>query len=342
MIDFLPDQSQEQAQESFISFLSREAPITRLRKPQDTSAPRDAQLWKPMADLGWLGLGVAQDQGGLGLGIADEMLLFVQAGRHLISPALLSTVMGAHLVGALGQAQLASDIIEGRAPVGLASATRPGQLGARCNGVFHCYDAAQCDWLVAWDTTGIALLPKSAFMARERVACLDETVLLEVASLHDAVPAAWVPAVQAPLQHHATILNAAMLVGLAQGARDLAVSYAKIREQFGKPIGSFQAIKHMCADMAVRCEAASAQTIFGALARHESRPDLAFQAASAKSIAVDAAIENGAAAVRVHGGMGFTAECEAHLFLKRAHILDQTGDNRRRLQDVVLRQAAPV
>jgi alkylation response protein AidB-like acyl-CoA dehydrogenase len=124
----------------------------------------------------------------------------------------------------------------------------------------------------------------------------------------------------------------------------MAVEYAKLREQFNKPIGSFQAVKHICADMAIRAEAALCQTTIAALVVAEGKPGADFQVTSAKIVATRAALENAAQNIQVHGAIGFTSEADAHLFLKRAHVMDQyAGDLRRqreRLIDLPFPEAA--
>jgi alkylation response protein AidB-like acyl-CoA dehydrogenase len=118
------------------------------------------------------------------------------------------------------------------------------------------------------------------------------------------------------------VLTAASLVGIAQRCTDLAVAHAKEREQFGRPIGSFQAVKHLLADMVVRTEVARAAVY--AAGAHLDEPDEALDrsVAVAKHVAGETAIANGKAATQVHGGMGFTWEVDVHLLLKRAWVLD--------------------
>jgi alkylation response protein AidB-like acyl-CoA dehydrogenase len=120
----------------------------------------------------------------------------------------------------------------------------------------------------------------------------------------------------------------------------MGVAYAKIREQFGQPIGGFQAIKHHCADMAARAEAAYSASVFAALSVVAGRSDATFQAASARIVAADAAIRNAATNIQVHGGIGFTAECDANLFLKRAHLLEKIGGATRGQQRLLAEQQA--
>jgi alkylation response protein AidB-like acyl-CoA dehydrogenase len=99
------------------------------------------------------------------------------------------------------------------------------------------------------------------------------------------------------------------------------VAYAGIREQFGRPIGSFQAVKHHCANMAIAARCARDQTTFAAVAIDEERPDAQLQVECAYLIAATAALENAGKNIQIHGGMGFSDEADPHLFLKRAQLL---------------------
>jgi alkylation response protein AidB-like acyl-CoA dehydrogenase len=128
-------------------------------------------------------------------------------------------------------------------------------------------------------------------------------------------------AVQARLE--GIVLTAALQLGLALRATELATAYAKEREQFGRVIGSFQAVKHLCADMLVRAEVARAAVYAAAVALDgRSDDDPARAAAVAKTMAGDAAIANGKSGIQVHGGIGFTWEVDAQRFWKRASVLD--------------------
>ena len=130
---------------------------------------------------------------------------------------------------------------------------------------------------------------------------------------------------------------AAQLVGVAEATRDQAVDYAKVREQFGQPIGAFQALKHRCADMAVQAELAYAQTFLAGLFELHAQTDSVFQGAAARVLAGEAALDNARSAIQIHGAIGFTWECDVHWLLKRAHLLRQLGGSpaafRRMLRD---------
>jgi hypothetical protein len=126
----------------------------------------------------------------------------------------------------------------------------------------------------------------------------------------------------APLRTLATLLAAAEAVGVAERTLEDSVAYAKVRQQFGRPIGSFQAVKHRSADMAVRAEVARSLTTFAAVALAEGEETAPRHVAAAKVLATDAALANAADNLQNHGGMGFTWEADAHLYLKRAWLLE--------------------
>lgn len=120
-----------------------------------------------------------------------------------------------------------------------------------------------------------------------------------------------------------------MLATTAEASRDTSVDYAKIRRQFGTAIGAFQAVKHKCSDMAVRCEAATSLTFYAALSVRDRLQSAAFDASAAKALAAEAAMEHASVCVQVHGGMGVTAQMTPHLYVKRARVLDQLFRSRR-------------
>ena len=136
---------------------------------------------------------------------------------------------------------------------------------------------------------------------------------------------------------HLQLLAASYAMGCADAARDMAAGYALIREQFERPIGWFQALKHMCSDMAVRCAVARSQLCYAACALDADDMEAAFHIASARQLADQAALENARANIQVHGGIGMTDEASPHLCLKRAHLLSFIAPARRA---VILGEAA--
>ena len=177
------------------------------------------------------------------------------------------------------------------------------------------------DELVAVDLAGIARSPEPA---------MDQTRELAWIQL-DAAPAVTVGGADEVAAHldRGAVFHSAEMLGAAEAVMNLAVEYAKVREQFGRPIGSFQAVKHRCADMLVDVEGMRSAAYHAAWALGAGGSDAAAAAATAKIWCSDAAVRVAESALQVHGGIGFTWEADVHLYLKRAQ-LDQVsfGDAR--------------
>jgi alkylation response protein AidB-like acyl-CoA dehydrogenase len=137
------------------------------------------------------------------------------------------------------------------------------------------------------------------------------------------------------------LLTAALLTGIAEGALAQSVEHVSSREQFGQPVGAFQAVRHRCADMAIRAEAARSLTRFASLSVDDGAPDLRFQVLSAVTIAREAALANASANIQNHGAMGFTAEHPAHLYVKRARVLSARFGGRPAQLDCLLAAPGP-
>jgi alkylation response protein AidB-like acyl-CoA dehydrogenase len=179
------------------------------------------------------------------------------------------------------------------------------------------------DALVVLDAAGVSEVDPSTVVGDTIEWPLDPlTPVTRVAALPAGTRTAR-PSVAAEWLAQGAVLTSAYAVGMADACTALSVAYAKEREQFGRPIGSFQAVKHLCSDMAVRVEVARAAT--HAAAVHLDYPTLGGTeraVSGAKLLAGEAAVVNGKSATQVHGGMGFTWEVDVHLYLKRAWVLD--------------------
>ncbi len=336
-MDLLPSPEQEQIVDAAVTFLKGELPVERLRDPR--ARADGAAAWTRLAELGCFALGWNREDG-FGLTLIDAALLYRELGRHLVPPAALGAALGATVATAAGERDLASAIRDGRMRVGIA--VRPsGTVGGTrlTDGPFLLIDAEDAELFLGWSESEAVLIPVSGLEPISRKDALDPGIAIAVSSVPRVSVAAAIATADLPVHRAGTVLAAAMLVGIAEATRDLSVSHAKTREQFGRPIGAFQAVKHACADMAVRCEAAAPQVWMAALSADAARPDADFQAAAAKLVATEAAVANSAAAIQVHGGMGITAECLVHFYLKRAHVLDAIGGSLRDQQARVL--AAP-
>jgi alkylation response protein AidB-like acyl-CoA dehydrogenase len=297
MIDLSLSVEQREIIDSAVAVLEEHCPVSRLR-----SVGKPADVHPLLAEWGWFGVGLPEEMGGSNLGVAEETLLYLEAGRFLLSPTVLATTLAARLV----ESPLRSALVEGREHAAMVMLV--GEESA------YCFDRGDAQVLIAIDTNEISLFPATAFSG-ERISGLDESVVTEKGRLNACQRLA------VETGHRGVLLTAAMLAGIAKASCDLAVDYAKVREQFGQPIGAFQAVKHRCADMALGAYAAEALVLTAAVAARDDVENSPFQIAAAARTAIVAARTNGASAIQVHGGMGFTAECAAHLYLKRSHLL---------------------
>jgi alkylation response protein AidB-like acyl-CoA dehydrogenase len=329
MWNLLPSDDERMIAEAVREFLAAEQPLARLRPGASAT-----DAWPAMAELGWFGMGLPEAAGGGGLGLVTEAQIQRECGRYLVSPSVLSTVLAGHVAWHADGVALDGIEAAGLPRVCMAIDAEPGRTGSERSVLVFDWNGA--DSLLFWNEDGMGLFGPEALAGAGNERCFDESISLVSGSLLLGQARHWVSAETAPLAARAQVLLAAALVGLAEHACDLAVEYAKVREQYGKPIGSFQAIKHRCADMAVRQRLAWYQTSLACLKLEAEAGDAALQVASAKLLAAEAAHENGRACVQIHGGIGFQAECDAHWFLKRARVFDQAGGDIGRQAAVVL------
>jgi alkylation response protein AidB-like acyl-CoA dehydrogenase len=283
--------------EAFARPLDELLPLDRLHKP-DSQEP-----WSALAELGLFGIASAEELGGVGLSPVEEALAATELGARLAGPQVLAAIMATHL---------ADDALRARIVAGDVRVAPAVLAGSQV----RLFDADGAEFVLLRRAGEAALLPIAAFGNRALIDGHHWTAPIEAGS----VPAdiGWAP-VEAVLR--VRLVEAAALCGVAACARDMAVAYACMREQFGHPIGGFQAIKHRCADMAMVTRAATDQVTFAAVALDQGRGDAAFQVEAALLLAIDAALANARANVQIHGGIGFSDEADPHLVVKRAHLL---------------------
>lgn len=328
-MDLLPTDEQQQIIDTIRGFLKQAAPVERLRPDHHGQIGNpDAALWPRLAELGFLGLGVSEAQGGLGLTAIEEALVYREFGRALVAVGALGITLASHLTAGVDPA-LTEAILAGQTRVGLAMPRGPVVGGAEMSGEFHLLDSDGASHIVAIVADGVALFEISAFGTVDRRLAMDSNTIIHRATLDCAAPLAWSSADNELLHARATLLLSAYAVGMAEATLAMAVDYAKVREQFGKPIGSFQAVKHKCADMAIAAEVASCQVAFASIVLAKGGRDSIYQVHAAKIVAVDAALKNSAQNIQVHGAFGFTAEADAHLYVKRSHLVDFLGGDLR-------------
>jgi len=299
--------------------LAERLPLARVRALASAEPGIDEALWREAGGLGWFGLGLPEAAGGGGYGAAEEMLLFVELGRALTPGPWLGTVLAVH---ALAGMPALAPVLAGTLCVALIDdpADTLGD-GARLTGVARgVADAGAAEGFLVVGAGAVRYLP-AAGLAVEGRPSLDPTRRLGDVRFA-GIAAAPLAADAAALRALATLLAAAEAVGVAERTLEDSVEYAGVRQQFGRPIGSFQAVKHRCADMAVRAEVARSLTTFAAVALAEGEGAAPRHIAGAKVLATDAALANAADNVQNHGGMGFAWEADAHLYLKRAWLLE--------------------
>ncbi|HEV7341676.1 MAG TPA: acyl-CoA dehydrogenase family protein [Sphingopyxis sp.] len=264
---------------------------------RDNMALEDARsrspgLWAELEAMGWTSMTAP----GMDLDHATEAVVFAELGRCIAPIGLLSTA-AAHrwfADGFVGKAALA--------------------LPAEASGDMRVLDPGGSTAVLMWQIDKLCLfvVPEDAPHAPTIDLSTDQcrrSLTVSVQSVDAAAPL------------HLQLLAAAYAVGCADAARDMAADYAKLRQQFDRPIGWFQALKHICSDMAVRAAVARSQLYYAACALDAGDADAAFHIAAAKRLADQAALDNGRANIQVHGGIGMTDEAAPHLCLKRAHLL---------------------
>jgi alkylation response protein AidB-like acyl-CoA dehydrogenase len=273
--------------------------------------------------------------------LAEEALLFREIGRGLGPGPFLATCLGARVAAGAGSAELCASILRGGTVVGLAELPVGVNLADPLTTDVDLYDAVDVDLVLAVTPAAAALFEARALRSVESVECIDPSTRTGTARLDEARAVAAVTVDSDLVFLRGVVLSAAMLSGVAEAVRDMAAEHARSRIQFGKPIGVHQAVKHSCTNMALRAEAATCQTFLAAMTVEKGLPDAAFQASSAKIVATEAALHSARDNIQLHGGMGFTWEHDAHLMLKRAHVLSQIfGDRHQHLAQLIALPAA--
>lgn len=277
---------------------------------------------KQVAELGYLGAALPEANGGFGLDICDEALIHFELGKSAADLRILATMLAARMAVADGDAPLCESLTSGERPAGFAVPVQ----GWRSNGTGpegSMFLLGEADHYLALSPDGGALIDASGLGPRENCESMDAVTPAWRTTLAPGIK--WSGGKRGNFWDVATLLIAAHLVGLARATLAMGASYAKTREQFGAPIGSFQGIAHPLADCALREEAASKQIYYASIALRDEFPDASRQVTAAWITAMDAAHRNATTNIQTHGAMGYSAETGAHLFLKRAVTLRVIG-----------------
>ena len=272
-------------------------PFTRLHASHEESD----QTWRSLDEIGIFAITAREEDGGSGLGAVEEALIAMALGRRMVSPTVLATMGAVHATPEAGA---------------------PALRGQRIAAGFHrgnriiVVENTGAQWVLVREAVGAAVYAIAGRASRLIDSRLWLAGLREYATLGEPV-ARFEPSQLLRLR----LIDAAALAGISQAALDMAVAYAGVREQFGRPIGSFQAIKHHCANMAIAASCARDQTSFAAVAVDDGREDATLQIESGFWVAGTAALENAGKNIQIHGGIGFSDEADPHLLLKRAQLL---------------------
>jgi alkylation response protein AidB-like acyl-CoA dehydrogenase len=305
-VDFELDADQVALKDAVRKQLGGQFPIDVVRALEQYGGV-DRARWRQLADAGVFNLRRPEGDGGVGLGTAEAVLVFEELGRALVPGPLVASHLAAGLIDGADS---------GETVVGFLDPGPPGQTDVVAY-------LERIDVLVVRGPTGLRTVDPREVQGGALTRPLDPLTPLHHVTAVPEGTALGGADTSARWCRDGAVLTAALQLGLASAATDAAVAYAKERVQFDKPIGSFQAVKHLLADMLVRTEMARAAVYAAGVTVDDPAvgdPDRA--AAVAKVMAGEAALANGKAAIQVHGGMGFTWEVDAHLYLKRAWVLD--------------------
>jgi alkylation response protein AidB-like acyl-CoA dehydrogenase len=364
-MDFGFSEEQEMLRKSARDFLAKENPMTYVRQMmEDDRGFRDDQ-WRKMAELGWMGLILPEEHGGAGLDFVDMVVVLEEMGRVVLPGPFFSTViLGGVALAEGGSAAQKKELLPKLATGGLRVTlaqlepnarwdadgiqleARKGGGGWRLSGTkLFVPDAHTADLLIvagrepgSKGAEGVSLFlvdAKGPGVATTLLKTMDQTrKLCEVVLKDVAVPAD--RALGAPGQgwklldrviDRGKVGLCAEMCGGAQKVLEMSVEYAKVREQFGRPIGSFQAIQHKCANMLVEVESSKSATYYAAWAVANDVAEAPLAAAMAKAYCSDAYRHTAGEGIQIHGGIGFTWEHDMHIYFKRAKSSEVTfGD----------------
>ncbi len=350
-MDFGFSEEQELLRKSAADFLGKECPMTYVRQMMEEDRGYADEQWNKMAELGWMSLIYPEEYGGAGLSIVDLVVVLEEMGKaSLPGPFFSSTCLGGlailesgsteqkqrYLPGiAAGKTKATLAFLEENArwdEKGITVKPRKGKKNYSLSGVklfvpdAHVADVIVCAARTSEGITLFAIDRQQAGVNTRLLKTMDQTRKLcevtfdKVQIGSDAVLGVagqgW-DALKRILDRSKVALCAEMCGG-AQKVLDMTVEYAKIREQFGRPIGSFQAIQHKCANMLVQVESAKSATYYAAWAVSNNTAEAPLAAAMAKAYCSDAFRQVTAEGIQVHGGIGFTWEHDMHIYFKRA------------------------
>jgi alkylation response protein AidB-like acyl-CoA dehydrogenase len=335
-MEFGLSESQKLLRDNARKFFATECPMAEVRRLMETETAFDAVLWAKLAEQGYTGCIFSEEYGGVGLGKGELILLMEEAGRALLPGPFFSTVaLAGPVIDAVASPEQKKKYLtaicagEARSTVAIfedAAGWDPTRfqvtaVNGRLSGEkWFVTDAAAADWIVVAASNGVFLVdPKGYGIEIAPMSGMDLTRKLYTLRMnHTPAEKLGDVAGLAGALDIATAALAAEMAGGMQRTLEMTVEYAKTRKQFGKPIGSFQAVQHQCADMYLETESSRSAAYYAAWALEEKAPDAAVAVSIAKMYASDASRTVGNRGIQVQGGMGFTWENDVHLYYRRA------------------------
>ncbi|HSJ17019.1 MAG TPA: acyl-CoA dehydrogenase family protein [Solirubrobacterales bacterium] len=335
-MDFGFSDEQQEIQRTAREFLTARFKREKVRELAE-SRTYDDSLWAEICELGWPGIAIDEAHGGQGLGMIELVILCEELGYACAPTPFLSNAAAGLLIDAVG-----GDAHRDEWLPGIASGEARGATAFTPDDPSVVPDAVDAAAIVLPEGDGVRVV-RGSDAEIEPVDLIDSTRAYARVSADggDSLPGDPAAGV-----NRIAVAVAAELTGVAQRAMEMAVEYAKEREQFGRPIGAYQAVSHRCARMLLDTEEARSLTYYAAWAADAEPESLPMTAAMAKARASDAAWEVTASALQVLGGIGFTWEHDLHFLLKRARVTGQlmgaSGQYRERIADLVGLAAEPV
>ncbi len=296
----------------------------------------DNGAWKEMSELGWAGIFIGEDHGGQGLGIVELAILTEELGYALAPVPLLSNA-----AAGLALEHAGSDEQKERWLPGIASGEARGTVGLLTNGEARLVpDADTAEVIVLLSPDGSGTVVEASAAEIEPFDALDRTRRFARVRADGGEPLEGDG--RAALERTVTAL-AAETVGVAQRAMEMAVEYARERKQFGRPIGSYQAVSHRCAQMLLEVEGSRSAAYYAAWCADSEPDSLPVAASMAKAYSSDAGWRVCGSSLQVHGGIGFTWEHDLHFYLKRARangaLYGSSKEHRERIAELTLEPA---
>jgi alkylation response protein AidB-like acyl-CoA dehydrogenase len=319
----VPNDEQVALRAAVRGFVTQHATSAQVRRTIDAGLPFDADLWKRLCgELGLAGLAVPESLGGAGASLAEVAVVVAELGRSLVPSPYVSTSVVSSVLADAGESELLPELAAGTTLGALAVAgeVRASDGSVRGTTSFVMDGTAADLFLVR--TEQQLLVVRAADASVTANPTLDPTRSVATVTFDDA-PARAVGDRETALfaQDLLRALLAVECVGAAERALELTVDYLKTRRQFGVPIGSFQALKHRCADLAVAI--AAARALADAAVAAVGSTDFGVLAPAAKLLCARTFLRAAGEMIQLHGGIGFTWEHDAHLYFKRAKLNEQ-------------------